>query len=79
MNAPQETEVLIRAKISADRRTIIVAPGIEVRPEQVDVATEIPRVIGGDYIAVMFFATKEDRDEYAESFRDETGVEVREI
>ncbi len=73
-----ETEVLIRAVISADGTTVRVAPGVEVKPQAVDIVTDVPDGMG-DYSTLMFFATEADRQEFAQAFQEAGDVALREI
>lgn len=73
-------DVLIKAQISDDGRTLRVAPGVELKVDGDMIATELPPEINGDvFAAVMLFATEADRQEFAELFEDDESVHVQEL
>jgi hypothetical protein len=73
-------DVLIRARVSDDGRTISVAPGVELRADESMIVTDVPVAPEGMPLAcIMFFETAHDMAEFAELFADDGGVHVREL
>lgn len=80
MTNDMSTEVLVRARISADGRTLRVAPGVELKVDGDMIATDLPPEMNGEvFAAIMLFATENDRQEFAELFAGDEAVHVREI
>lgn len=80
MKTEMEMDVLIRSRISADGRTLRVAPGVELKVDGDMIATDLPPDMGDEvFAAVMLFATEADRREFAELFADDEAMHVREL
>lgn len=73
-------DVLIRARVNDDGRTVSVAPGVEVPVRAVDIAVDMPPVPEGlPVVCLMFFETEEDRAEFSELFAEDDGIHIREL
>lgn len=68
------TDVLVRARLSADGATVMVAPGVELAAGSVDVVADIPSIeeMGARQAlpCVLFFGSQSDLDAFAEQFAD---------
>ena len=62
--------VLIRARVTDDAKNAIIAPGVELPIQAVDVLTDIPDTLpeGLGWPLMLFFETMDDRDAFAEDF-----------
>lgn len=74
-------DVMIRGVISQSSEFVLLAPGIELPTDTVQVITEIPTFAGGaqPLALVLFFATEQERAEFAERLADEPGIEARQL
>lgn len=64
--------VLVRAQLSADGRTVTVAPGVELAIASVVIAADLPA--GSDDMPhglVLMFETLEDRAEFVRTYQAE--------
>lgn len=68
--------VLLRAEISADGRQVLVAPGVELSTDAVEIVSDVPRFTGGPAHALMFFfATKAEFELFVDRLRDTHGMD----
>lgn len=71
-------DVLIKARISDDGRTLRVAPGVEIKVDGDMIATDLPPTPNGmPLTAVLFFESEADREEFAELFEGDDGIHFR--
>lgn len=71
-------DVLIRARISEDGRTISVAPGVELRADESIIVCDLPPTPDLlPHTCLMFFETVNDLEEFAELFADDPAVHIR--
>jgi hypothetical protein len=73
--------VLIRARVTDDARNAIIAPGVELPIQAVEVLTDIPDTFpeGLAWPLMLFFETTEDREAFAQDFASWPGAEAREL
>lgn len=74
-------EVLIRARVTDDGRSVRLGPGVEVGAGSVEIMTDLPVFdeTAQPAALLMFFHCAEDRQAFAETFEGMPGVEPRAI
>jgi hypothetical protein len=68
--------ILIEATVTPDQRCVMVAPGVELPLAAVEILT-YPE--GATAPLMLFFASPEEREAFAEDFASWPGVEAREL